>query len=195
MMSTRWGIAAGLAAAVVLLGTLRAQERPGASGPKVSIQDALLRPARLPFVRPTSLDDVAAHLRQMLGAPVVLDLAALKRLEISPEATVQLDLDGVRLKTGLALLLDQVGLRFKVIAEDNLLILTDAQGADDPTARALVELKALHRDVHDLQDAVEELTDMIAPVDPAGPAVQKPRIIEELPDGPKDEKGRSRPGA
>ncbi len=33
---------------------------------------------------------------------------------------VQLELDGVRLKTGLKLLLDQVGLTHQVIAEDKL---------------------------------------------------------------------------
>lgn len=193
MKPTRWGLAAGLAAAVVLFGTLRAQDRTAANGPKLSVQDALLRPARLPFARPTSLEDLAAHLRSTLGAPVVLDLAALKRQEITPETTVRLELDGVRLKTGLSLLLDQVGLTYRVVPEDNLLVLTDARGADDPAARALSELQALHRDVHDLQDAVDDLTDLIAPPEGA-PAIQKPRIIEELPEGPKAEKGRSRPG-
>ena len=54
---------------------------------------------------------MAAHLRQALGAPVVLDLAALKRQDLTPESTVRLQLEGVRLKTGLKLLLDHCGIR------------------------------------------------------------------------------------
>ena len=56
------------------------------------------------------------------GAPikgaVVLDLAALGRQDVEPDDPVQLELEGVRLKTGLKLLLDQVGLTFRVVAED-----------------------------------------------------------------------------
>ena len=48
-------------------------------GPPVSIQDAMLRPFVMPFGEPTSLEDVCKHLRQSLGGPVVLDLAALGR--------------------------------------------------------------------------------------------------------------------
>ena len=59
---------------------------------------------------------------------MVLDLAALDRKSAKPDDTVQLELDGVRLKTGLKLLLDQVGLTFRVVAEDNLMIITDQEG-------------------------------------------------------------------
>ena len=43
---------------------------------------------------------------------MVVDLAAIERLDLKPEDTVKLELKGVRLKTGLKLLLDQVGLTY-----------------------------------------------------------------------------------
>lgn len=154
-----------------------------------SVQDALLRPFRFPFSRPTSLEQVCAHLRQTLKAPVVLDLAALDRQEVEPQDAVQLDLDGVRLKTGLKLLLDQLGLTYRIVAEDNLMIITDAEGSDDPTSRIVSELRALHRDLHELQDAVDDLRDYLGDERGEGPRVRKPTIIEEMP-----EHGGERPG-
>ena len=105
----------------------------------VTLQDALLRPYHFPFSRPTSLAEVCAHLKETLKAPVVLDLAALDRKSAEPDDTVVLELDGVRLKTGLKLLLDQVGLTFRVVAEDNLMIITDQEGAEDPAERIWAE--------------------------------------------------------
>ena len=185
-----------------------ARAETGPERPSVSVQDALLRPFSFPFASPTSLADVCEHLRQTLKAPVVLDRAALDRLELKPEDPVQLQLEGVRLKVGLKLLLDQVGLTFQVVPEDNLLILTDTQGSADPIDRVLTEIKALHRDVHDLQDAVDEILAALAPDEEGGGArMRKPTIIEEVPGenkpGEKTEpppKGatdrpRSRPGA
>jgi hypothetical protein len=119
----------------------------------------------------------------------VLDLAALRRQGVGPEDRVQLELDGVRLKTGLKLLLDQVSLTYQVAAEDNLLIITDHQGAEDPLDRIWAELRALHRDVHDVQDALDELSDLVAGEPGEGPRVHKPTIIEEMP-----EEDRSKPG-
>ena len=108
-----------------------------------TLQAALLQPYRFPFARPTSLEQVCAHLKQTLKAPVVLDLAALDRRKVEPDDTVVLELDGVRLKTGLKLLLDQVGLTYRVVAEDNLLIITDKEGSEDPADLILSELRAL----------------------------------------------------
>src|SRR5262249_44132991 len=133
------------------------EARPAA----VSIQDAMQRPFKLPFATPTSLGEVRAYLERSLKAPVVLDRAALDRLELEPGDEVQLQLEGVRLKTGLKLLLDQVGMTYQVIAEDNLLLLTDSSGSSDPIDRVLTEVKALHRDVHDLQDAVDDILDTL----------------------------------
>jgi hypothetical protein len=150
----------------------------------LTVQDALLRPFPFSFSRPTALTQVCAALRRALKSPVVLDLAALKRLNVAPEDTVQLELEGVRLKTGLKLLLDQLGLTYRVIAEDNLLIITDHEGAEDPAERILDELRALHRDLHDVQDAVDELRDYVVEEPGEGARVRKPTIIEEMPENP-----------
>jgi hypothetical protein len=158
-------------------------DRPAAS----SVHDALERPFVFPFAAPTALADVCQHLRQALRAPVVLDLAALQRQELKPDDTVQLELEGVRLKTGLKLLLDQVGLTYQVVPEDNLLILTDRHGSSDPIDRILSEIKALHRDVHDLQDAIDEITQTLTAGDESGARMRKPTIIEEVP-GEKETK-------
>jgi hypothetical protein len=181
----------------------RAREPGG--GDMISVQDALQRPFAFPFAAPTSLSDVCQYLRRTLRAPVVLDRAALDRQELEPDDQVQLELEGVRLKTGLKLLLDQVGLTFQVVPEDNLLILTDTQGSAEPIDRVLSEVKALHRDVHDLQDAVDDLRAALAPGQEGGPKVHKPTIIEELPGENKpaekpqplgrSDRPRSRPGA
>jgi hypothetical protein len=161
-----------------------------------SVHDVLARPYRFPFSRPTSIASVCAHLKETLKVPVVLDLAALGRQDVEPEDTVQLELDGVRLKTGLKLLLDQLGLTYHVVAEDNLLIITDREGSDDPLDRVWSELRALHRDLHDVQDAVDDLTDVIAGENGDGPHVRKPTIIEEMPENiapPQVEEPREKP--
>src|SRR5262249_26394737 len=109
------------------------------------------------------------------------------------------ELNGVRLKTGLKLLLDQVRLTYRVVPEDNLLVLTDRDGADDPLNRLLAEMKELHRDVHDVQDALDEVRAVLG-LDDEGARMRKPTIIEQMPeDQPGAGKGaapapRTRPG-
>jgi hypothetical protein len=161
-----------------------------------TIQEALLRPFRFPFSRPTSLDQVCAHLRETLKGAVVLDLAALDRKSVEPDDTVQLDLDGVRLKTGLKLLLDQVGLTYHVVAEDNLMIITDNEGSEDPAEKIWAELHALHRDLHAVQDAIDDLGDYLGLEGGGGARVRKPTIIEEMPEnaGEKPGAGPTKPG-
>ncbi len=154
-----------------------------------SLQDALLRPYRFPFARPTPLQQVCIHLKQTLKAGVVLDKAALERQNVKPEDPVQLELDGVRLKTGLKLLFDQLGLTYHIVPEDNLMIVTDREGSDDPTDRIWSELRALHRDLHDLQDAVDELRDGLGGPEGDGPHVRNPTIIEEMPENGPDKPG------
>lgn len=152
-----------------------------------SVQESLLRPFRFSFNRPTSLVEVCAHLKQTLGFAVVLDIAALGRQDVDPDDTVQLELHGVRLKTGLKLLLDQVGLTYHVVPEDNLLIITDREGSQDPLDRIWTELRTLHRDLHDVRDAVDEMTDILYGDPEQGARVRKPTIIEEKPErGPLD---------
>jgi len=197
-------VAAGLIASARL--TIEAQEREGqrkfegpandrlkkdrldepshAAAASVSVVEALERPFVLPFGEPTRLDEVCRHLGRILRAPVVLDRAALDRQQLRPDDEVQLELEGVRLKTGLKLLLDQVGLTYRVISEDNLLIVTDSEGSDDPLQRVLAELKALHRDVHNLQQDLDDLRALLD-VDDEGPKMRKPTIIEEMPEAPE----------
>jgi hypothetical protein len=166
-----------------------------------SIQQAMARVFRLPFSKPTALEDVRAHLQKTLKLPVVLDVAALARQGLKPESTVELELDGVRLKTGLQLLLDQVGLTFRVVPEDELLVLTDREGSDDPLTRIWAEIRQLHRDLHDVQDSVDDLIEFLVPED-AELRMHRPTIIEEMPEArerpaPKDGEeagpGSSRP--
>lgn len=178
--------------------SLRAQDAKGLDEPKVdakpfhtateaahSVVDALEREFDLPFGEPTPLEEVCRYLRRSLNAPVVLDLAALGRQNVRKDATVELDLKGVRLKTGLKLLLDQVGLNYRVVPEDNLLILTDSQGADDPLKRVQAEVHELHLEIHDVQDALAEIRTALGLGD--GARLQKPTIIEEMPEGGVEE--------
>lgn len=175
------------------------------------IADAMLLPIRLPFAEPTTLEDVAKYLRKELNANVVIDRAALNRKELEPTDTVQVDLTDVRLKTGLKLLLDQVGLTTRVVPEDNLLIITDTSESEEPIERVLEEIKALHRDVHSLQDEVRDLRSLVEfpPEEEPVARMRVPTIIEEKPEGAgkpkaddepikpkveKDKSGRTRPG-
>jgi hypothetical protein len=159
--------------------------------PKLS---ALLEePGSFPFGKATALPVVADQLRHDLSAQVVLDLAALKRLNLDETATVKLDLKHVTRSTGLRLLLDQVNMTFRVEDDDNLLILTDGQGAADPLERLEARLDDLHREIHDLQDAVEEVYQTVAP-DEGGPVLRSPTIIEELPEDEPDGATEVAPG-
>jgi hypothetical protein len=161
-----------------------------------TLQDAMLRRFAFPFSRPTTLEQVCDHLKRALKAPVVLDVAALDRQSVEREDTVQLELDGVRLKTGLKLLLDQIGLTYRVVAEDNLLIITDREGSEDPADRVWAELQALHRDLHDVQDALDELREFLGDDKGAGPRLHKPTIIDEKPEnaGEKPAGAAKKPG-
>lgn len=184
MRRIRWALPFVVLSLMLWLGSTRwvvpAQERPGESPAAVTVDEALHRKCKLAFTPGSTLADVTDFLRKMLKAPVVLDLAALDRLGITPEANVELEIEGVRLTTALKLLLDQVGLTYHVVPEDNLLILTDVDGAEDRYDHILAELKALHRDLHDLQDTVDEMFDTLAPIEPPA-TIQKPTIVEEIP--------------
>ncbi len=195
-------IAATAAVAAILLACrwdARAQAPPAAG--KGSLQDALLRPFDLRFAEPTPLEEAARRLGRELGANVVVDRGALSRLGLSPEEPVQLELEGVRLKTGLQLLLDQLGLTYRVEPEDNLLVLTDLEGAGrgETIGQVLAELRTIHREIHDLRDAVDILYEDLG-LAPPEPAMRKPTIVEPLPQGepgdpaPPEAPKRSRSG-
>ena len=132
----------------------------------LSLVEAMLKPADLPFQEPTTLEHVDVYLEKLLGAPVVVDRAALERSELTLESTVRIDrLNGVRLKTALRLLLEPVGLVARVIPDDHLLLLTDHEGSEDPVDRVLAELKTIHRELHDVQDALDDVYDSVVDED------------------------------
>ena len=143
------------------------------------VQDLLLRSFNMPFAQRTSLEQVAIVLAEKLGIPVVLDRAALIRLELEPADTVQLELNGARLKTSLQLLLDQVAMTYQVVPEDNLLILTDDRSAADPFRLILNELSTLHLEIHDLRTEVQLLREATAGVG-EDPGMKTPATREEL---------------
>jgi hypothetical protein len=220
------GLVLALAASTMVVSvtlTLRAQDRAGlkpaadsrAQSP-TSVQDALLQPFHFTFTKPTPLEEVAKQLGRSLNAPVAIDRAALDRQGLKIDDAVQLDLQGVRLKTGLKLLLDQLDLTYKVVPEDNLLVITDATGSTDPLDQVLTEVKTLHRDVHEIQDALDEIRTALGLDAEGGPRMHKPTIIEEMPPAagegekakdkdkdkarpkeapPASSRSRSRPGA
>jgi hypothetical protein len=178
-------------------GSTRAQGGPGAADKPVHVADAMLQPVRLPFGEGKTLEEVAAYLRKELKANVVLDVAALDRNDLKPTTKVRLDLEGVRLKTGLKLLLDQVGLTARVVSEDNLLVITDKKETQDPIDIVLEEIKALHRDVHSLQDDVRDLRNLmeIPVAEEPGAKVRNPTIIEEMPGVGDEGKDKDKPEA
>lgn len=154
----------------------------------LSVQDALNRPFPFTFDKPTPLEEVSKQLSRALNAPVAIDRSALDRLGLKINDEVQLRLDGVRLKTGLKLLLDQLDLTYKVVPEDNLLVITDEAGSSDPAERVLAEVQSLHRELHAVQDALSDLRADLGLDDAGGAKVRKPTIIEEMPadaGGPK----------
>jgi len=154
---------------------------------KVSLQEALLRPYSFDFTGPTPLSKVAARLADDLGGAVVLDLAALERLGVSRGDTVELELRGARLKTGLRLLLDQLDLTYRIVPEDNLLIITDREGSTDPIDQVWAELDHIHRDIHDIQGGVEELRELLGVDLDGGAQLRRPTIIEEMPGAEPNE--------
>ncbi|WZO96460.1 hypothetical protein EP7_003453 [Isosphaeraceae bacterium EP7] len=202
MTIVRWAYPSAVAATLLLGTTLLPSlaEDPALAAPPVdSVRDALRKPYPWAFGEPTTLKMLALHLKTQLKGRVVLDASALDRLSLAEDESVQIDLpEGVRLQTGLKLLLDQVGLTFKVIPEDNLLLITDAEGAEEPMDRVIGDIKALHRDLHDLQDRIDDIAAALG-LDGEGVLLRKPTIIEEKPEGEDpaqpEKKSRPRPGA
>jgi hypothetical protein len=76
------------------------------------------------------------------------------------------------------------------------MIITDQEGSEDPADRIWSELRALHRDLHAVQDAVDDLADFVGLEGAEGPKVRQPTIIEEMPDNPGDKPaiGPEKPG-
>jgi hypothetical protein len=197
LMLLRGANAQGLAASPTAVDAPQLSELPAdvaakARSAHISIQDALLRPFSFEFRKPTPLDEVARRLAASLGSKVVLDRAALQRSGVKGTSNVELELDGVRLATGLRLLLDQVELTYRIVPEDDLLVITDRLGSDDPIDRIASDLSALHEEVHALQASVNEILDILDPLPAEGDAeVRKPTLEDGEPAAPAPKpKGR-----
>ena len=70
-----------------------------------------------------------------------------------------------------------------------LAIFTDARGSGDTARQILDEIRDFHRDLHELQDVVDEMYDALMPAD--GPTIRKPTMIE--PEPPPPDEARERP--
>jgi len=86
-------------------------------------------PVAIPFASETPLEDVLKYVKQATagdalpaGIPIYVDPISLQESEKTMASTVQLNLEGVTLRRGLGLMLDQLKLTFAV--EDGLLIIS-----------------------------------------------------------------------
>ncbi|HEU5118303.1 MAG TPA: hypothetical protein VFT74_16920, partial [Isosphaeraceae bacterium] len=93
---------------------------------------ALNQPTEMPFPEKTPLQDVLNHLRQATvsqtlpcGLPIYLDPIGLENLDLTPESPIRMQLEGVRLKTTLELLLKQLGLVY--VVRQGVVIITDPE--------------------------------------------------------------------
>ncbi|MFO0956364.1 MAG: hypothetical protein U0800_02725 [Isosphaeraceae bacterium] len=188
MAGFRITLAAVLAASILAGGlwALNAQTHTGTGesttsgfGTGSKLEELLERKLSVPFREEAPLSEVAAHLARELKVRVVLDPAAMARLDVLPGSLIRLDLEGaIRLRTALPLLLDQLGMTYRFVDEDDLLVLTDAKGLGDPFRQVMEELRDLHRDVHDLQDAVEEIYGILDEPEEV-PKAHHPKIVKE----------------
>ncbi len=86
---------------------------------------------------------------------------------------------------------------YRVVPEDNLLIITDKEGSEDPAELIWAELRALHRDLHEVQDSIDDLRELLDGEGGDGPRVHKPTIIEEMPEDGRESAPRpsEKPGS
>jgi tetratricopeptide (TPR) repeat protein len=101
------------------------------------ILEKLDEPLSMSFANETPLDDVLKYIKQATqtptfnGIPIYVDPIGLQEAERSMNSTVQIDLDGVPLKTTLRLLLKQLGLVYTV--KDGFLMITSEDSEDQQT--------------------------------------------------------------
>lgn len=92
------------------------------------ILEALDEPISMSFANETPLDDVLKYIKQATttptyaGIPIYVEPIGLQEAQHSLNSTVQLDLDGIPLKTTLRLCLKQLGLDYAV--KDGYLLIT-----------------------------------------------------------------------
>lgn len=112
------------------------------------ILEQLEEPIDLRFETDTPLQEVLQHIKKATahenskGIPIYVDPTALQDQEKSLTSPVTIDLEEVPLKTGLALLLRQLGLAFKV--QGGVLIITSLETDELDTPIDRLEAKARH---------------------------------------------------
>jgi hypothetical protein len=118
-----------------------------AADPRPQNQEILKRleePATLSFARETRLGDVLKSIKNATKGthkdpiPIYVDPKGLEEAEVSLEAMVRLDLEGIPLRTSLRLMLKQLGLAYCV--RDGVLIISSVQGVREELAEAAREL-------------------------------------------------------
>jgi len=102
---------------------------PGETDPRdLLIKAKLEEPISMSFANETPLDDILKYIRAATkgsfdsGIPIYVDPAGLRRAGQTTSSVVSLDLDGLPLRTTLAILLKQLGLTYQV--RDGLLTIT-----------------------------------------------------------------------
>ncbi|HMF36469.1 MAG TPA: hypothetical protein VKF17_07505, partial [Isosphaeraceae bacterium] len=102
-----------------------------------SIQVKLDQPIAMSFPNETPLEDVLKYIKQATqgandsGIPIYVDPLGLQEADKTMTSPVQIDLEGVPLKTTLRLLLKQLGLTYTV--KDGFLMITSQESEDQQT--------------------------------------------------------------
>jgi len=97
----------------------------------------LEEPISMSFANETPLEDVLKYIRSASqgpndsGIPIYVDPVSLQEVERTLQSPVQLDLEGVPLKTTLRLLLKQLGLTYTV--KNGVVMITSEDSKDQPT--------------------------------------------------------------
>lgn len=111
----------------------------------------LEQPVPMNFPNDTSLDDVLKHIQGAIksskstgpnprGLPIYVDPVGLIEADKSPQSTVNINLDGVPLKTTLRLILGQLELAYLV--RDGVLVITSSESALIEVENALRVIEA-----------------------------------------------------
>ncbi len=96
-----------------------------------AILDALERPLAMPFMRPTPIEDILKYIKKATerpelpsGIPILVDPQALTRADRTMTSPVSFDMNGALLGVSLRLILDQLGLGYRV--KDGMVLITVA---------------------------------------------------------------------
>ena len=88
-------------------------------------------PISMSFANETPLEDVVKYITQATttpnspGMPIVVNAIGLEQARRKLQSTIQIDLEGLPLKTTLRLMLDQLGLAYTI--KDGLLVISSPE--------------------------------------------------------------------